>query len=328
LYESRYIQQVNDRAERENVGLPSLASLDLNLFRVFSEVFQAQNLTHAAARLHLTQPAVSNALARLRAVLSDPLFVRDGRRMAPTPLARRLAPQVTLALSALESALRDDRPGFLPEQSSRSFTIGMRESPELLVVPRLGKFLAQHAPRISISSVRFERRQLPRLLRAAALDLAVDVRLPVPEDIQVETLFRDRLQLAVRRRHPLLSRLHEPSTWLSLRHVVVSARPRGPLLEDAVLGQLGISRSVAVRCQHYHAACQLVADTDLALLLPERYGEQFRKSLSLQLFPVPVPLPELEIALYWLSGAERDLGLRWLLENILSARDTDMKSNR
>lgn len=305
---------------------PALASLDLNLFRVFAEVFQAQNLTHAASRLRLTQPAVSNALARLRAELSDPLFVRDGRRMAPTPLARRIAPQVALALASLESALRDERPGFLPEQSTRNFSIGMRESPELLLVPRLGKFLAQHAPRVSFRSVRFERRQLPRLLRAASLDLAVDVRLPVPEDICVEPLFRDQLQLAVRKRHPLLGSLHEPSAWLSLRHVVVSARPRGPLLEDAVLGQLGITRTVAARCQHYQAACQLVAETDLALLVPARYAERSRKVLGLQLLPVPVPLPELEIALYWHRSAERDLGLRWLLENIMASRDNGVKS--
>lgn len=313
---------MNDSAAKP----PSLANLDLNLFRVFWEVYQAQNLTHAAAKLHLTQPAVSNALSRLRAELSDRLFVRDGRRMAPTPLARRIAPQVSAALLSLETALRDDRPGFLPENSTRHFTIGMRESPELALVPRLGKLLAERAPGIAISSVRFERRQLARLLRASALDLAVDVRVPAPEDIRVEPLFRDTLQLAVRRRHPLLARLHDRDAWLSLRHVVVSARPRGPLLEDAVLGQLGIARRVAVRCQHYYAACQLVAETDLALLLPTRYGEQFEKPLELTLLPVPLPLPELELALYWHAGADRDPGLRWLLENILSARDSHAKS--
>lgn len=298
-----------------------LRNLDLNLFRVFSEIYQAENLTHAAVRLHLTQPAVSNALARLRAELSDPLFVREGRRMTPTPLARRLAPQVALALSTLESALRGDEARFAPRECTRHFSIGMRETPELVVVPRLGQFLARQAPGISISSVRFERRRLARLLRGSTLDLAIDVRLPAPEDIRVQPLFRDRLQLAVRRRHPLLSQLHQPRAWLSLRHVVVSSRPRGPVLEDVVLGPLGIERQVAVRCQHYQAACQLVAQTDLLLLLPARYGEPFKKELGLRLLPVPVALPELEVALYWHAGAERDPALHWLIHNILSASE-------
>lgn len=317
---------MNAKAQSTPPRSPSLANIDLNLFRVFWEIYQAQNLTHAAAKLHLTQPAVSNALARLRSELDDPLFVREGRKMAPTPLAHRIAPEVDSALSALASALSGDRAAFSPEASSRSFSIGMRESPELVVVPRLATFLAEHAPQISFRSVRFERQKLARLLRASALDLAIDVRLPVPADIRVEPLFRDTLMLAVRRRHPLCARLGSLDAWLSLRHVVVSARPRGPLIEDAVLAPLGIERNVAVRCQHYHAACLLVAQTDLALLLPRRYGEHFRTPLGLRLLPVPVALPELEIALYFQARAERDPGLRWLLDAVLAARDTYAKS--
>lgn len=293
-----------------------LRNVDLNLFRVFWEVYQAQNLTHAAAKLHLTQPAVSNALSRLRSELNDALFVRDGRRMVPTPLARRVAPQVELALAALDSALRHDSPGFAPERSTRAFVLGMRESPELAVLLGLAPLLSAHKKRIAVHSVRFERGKLARLLRASALDLAIDVRLPVPDDVRFQPLFRDGLCMAVRRRHPLRARLTDVASWLSLRHVVVSARPRGPLLEDAVLARLGIERDVAVRCQHYHAACQLVARTDFTLLIPRRYGEHFAEPLGLTLLPLPLPLPDLELGLYWHASAERDEGLQWLIRQL------------
>lgn len=314
MYESRYIHVVN---ASDDASQPSLRNVDLNLFRVFWAVYQAQNLTHAAAKLHLTQPAVSNALSRLRAELNDALFVRDGRRMVPTPLSRRIAPQVETALSAFDSALRADKPQFVPERSARTFVLGMRESPELAVLLGLADLLSEHAKRIAIHSVRFERPKLARLLRASTLDLAIDVRLPVPDDIRVQPLFRDGLCLAVRQRHPLRARLNDVSSWLSLRHVVVSARARGPLLEDAVLARLGIERDVAVRCQHYHAACQLVAQSDFALLMPQRYGQYFQQALDLALLPLPLPLPDLELALYWHASAERDEGLQWLIKQLV-----------
>lgn len=295
-------------------------AIDLNLFRVFVEVWRAESLTQAARKLHLTQPAVSNALARLRAHFDDPLFVRDGRRMLPTPRARAVAPQVLSALAVLEDAAQAQPAAFDPGRSTRRFTLGMREVVESAVVPELGQLCARSAPGLALHSVRFERKELARLLYSGALDAAIDVQMPIRGGVHHRPLFQEELCLALRRGHPLeRSRLISQSAFLSARHVAVSARARGTTLEDVLLAQQGLSREVAVRCQHYYAACALVSQTDLLLIAPRRYVERLHAHLDLALLPLPVPLPKLELTLYWHESPVRDPGLHWLIEQICAA---------
>ncbi len=152
--------------------------VDLNLFRVFEAVYRAGSITHAARRLHLTQPAVSNALARLRAHFDDPLFAREGRRVVPTPYARGLAGEISRALGSLNDAVRRGH-RFDPVTSTRRFVIGMRDATEFALLPRLARDVQSCGPRLSLQSTRFERGRLARQLAAGELDLAVDVPSPL-----------------------------------------------------------------------------------------------------------------------------------------------------
>ena len=130
---------------------PALKRLDLNLFRVFEVVYRERNLTRAAALLHLSQSAVSHALARLREQLGDPLFVREGRGVAPTPLAEQLAPGILDALAGLQRSVTRVA-AFDPLHDRRSFSLNMPEQMEPLLLPAICAHLQQHAPQVQVRS--------------------------------------------------------------------------------------------------------------------------------------------------------------------------------
>ncbi len=293
----------------------SPSDVDLNLFRVFDAVYRAGSITRAAAQLHLTQPAVSNALTRLRSHFDDPLFVRDGRRIVPTSYARGLAGDIARALGALEDAVKHGR-RFEPATSTRRFVVGMRDAMESAVLPRLARDLRRRWPRLSVQSTRFERGRLARQLGAGELDLAIDVPFAAGDDLLQKELLRADLCVAMRRRHPLARGPLTLERWLGARHIVVSARATGPVLEDLALRHVGRTRDVAMRCQHYYAACQVVAESDLLLTMPRYEGDWARMPLPLKVVPLPVPMAPLPVMLYWHRSADGDPGNAWMRERL------------
>src|SRR5262245_26372546 len=159
-----------------------LSRIDLNLFTVFDAIYREGGITPASKRLHLSQPAVSHALARLRELLNDPLFERRGNEMVPTPMARSLAATIGASLGSLEQMLQ--RTGrFDAATSHQSFTIAVREAQELSFLPTLVEQIAQAAPHIDVAAVRIDRRDLEEDLQGGELDVALDVALPVSADV-------------------------------------------------------------------------------------------------------------------------------------------------
>jgi DNA-binding transcriptional LysR family regulator len=284
--------------------------VDLNLFRVFDAVYRSGSITRAAGILHLTQPAVSNALTRLRAHFDDPLFAREGRRVVPTPFARGLADDVSHSLASLADAVRRGR-GFDPATSTRRFVVAMRDATEFALLPPLVRELQRHGRGLQVYSVRLERSRLARQLAEGELDFAVDLPIAVGPHVRQVELLRAGLFVAMRKKHPLAARPLTIDRWLSARHVVVSARANGPVLEDLALQQRGLERQIAVRCQHYYAACEVVAASDLLLTLPRYDGDWIRTKLPLHFAPMPLRLEPLPITLYWHRTAEEDPGNLW-----------------
>lgn len=293
-----------------------LSRVDLNLFTIFDAIYRDGGITPASKRLHLSQPAVSHALARLRELLDDPLFERRGHEMVPTPLARSIAAGVAGSLDGLEQLLK--RTGrFDPGTSQRAFTIAMREVNELSFLPALIERLGREAPNVDIAVVRIDRRDLEEDLQSGAIDVAFDVELPLSHDVRRELVTSDALAVLARKDHPSIRGTLPTEIYLAMEHVLVTGRRRGGGYEDIALGRLGMSRRIRVRCQHYAAACEIVTRSDLLATLPRGQAEIGSRQSGNQLLPFPVTIPPLEMFLYWHANVDADPGSQWLRQILL-----------
>jgi DNA-binding transcriptional LysR family regulator len=295
-----------------------IARLDLNLLVVFDTIYAEASITRASRRLNLSQPAISHALGRLRQMVEDPLFIRHGRLMTPTPLARRMIEPVRQSLQTIEATLTKGH-RFAPGSAVKHFTIGMRDALEAAVLGGLMRAIAKSAPRITISSVRTERRDLERELSAGVIDAAIDVLLPLPEEIRRKRLGTEWLTVVARRRHPKVGAKLTLDTYLSLEHISVSSRRRGLSAEDFELGRQNLRRRVRLRCQSYFAACRVVGETDLVLTMPQRHARILNARFGNRLVSFPLKVPAFDIYLYWHANAEGDPANAWLRQQLTGA---------
>lgn len=290
--------------------------LDLNLLKVFEAAWREQHLGRAAQSLHLTPSAVSHALRRLRAHLGDPLFVRDGRRMLPTPACQRLAPPLLETLGQLRQLLQH-MARFEPEQARQTFAIGMPHAVEAMLLPAIHALLRERAPLAALACLPYERRDLRRALAAGQLDIAIDVALPASEPVRHAALLQEPFRIALRKGHPL-KRRPTLRQYLDASHVAVSGRASGAALEDIALLNLGLQRRIALRCQTHHSACRVVAGSDHLLTMPERMARQLAGD-ALRLLPLPFELPPIQPHLYWHANMADDPTNRWLRQLVLDA---------
>lgn len=295
----------------------NLSRVDLNLFVVFDAIYREGNLTRAADTLHLSQPAVSHALGRLRERFDDPLFERSGKGVAPTPLAKAIVGRVRAALQDLESTLTEGL-AFDPAQARRVFTLAARDVMESTALPPLMARLQQQAPGIQLRSVRVARRDMENALSSGQIDFSADVLLPVSDEIEHQPIGEEELVVLMRQAHPLADGEWNLEAYLSARHVLVSSRSEGPGVEDFALTRLGKVREIALRCQNYYAAAQVVRAADLLLTLPASYAQDLVQQLPGQMIrPLPLALAPLELHLYWHRKASRDPAVMWLKEQMV-----------
>jgi DNA-binding transcriptional LysR family regulator len=293
-----------------------LSRIDLNLFVVFDTIYAEGSITRAGKRLHLSQPAISHALGRLRRMFDDALFVRHGAIMAPTPFARQIIQPVRHALQGLEVTLSGmDR--FDPATTVKRFTVGMRDVLESAVLPALMRKIGDIAPHVDLSAVRVDRRDLEGELSAGTIDAALDVLLPLPEEIRRHPLGSEWLTVVTRKGHPAIGGELDLETYLNLEHIAVSSRRRGLTAEDFELGRHNLRRRIRLRCQHYFAACRVVSKTDLILTMPERYARIINAHFKNDLMPFPLKVPVFDTCLYWHANAEGDPASAWLRHQLL-----------
>lgn len=301
----------------------NIARVDLNLFVVFEAIYSEGSISRAANRLSLTQPAVSHALGRLRQRLDDPLFVRRGNQMVPTPRARALVEPVRESLQGLQQCLSGEQ-RFDPASARRTFVLGLRDGVEACVLPALIAHLAKHAPNVEIQSATVPRRDIARELAAGRLDMAIDVQLSTVAQVQQRALMASPLMVLMRKRHPLTrtwaakggpsSAVVTLEQYLQARHALVSSRRRGPGLEDFGLAQLGYSRELGLRCQHYQSALEVVAQSDLLLTLPKMLADRLADKRRFVVATLPLTLPSLGLYMYWHRDHEGDAAHQWLRE--------------
>jgi DNA-binding transcriptional LysR family regulator len=291
-----------------------LHQLDLNLFTVFEAIHSEGSVTRAGHRLNLTQPAMSHSLARLRTLLKDDLFIRQGKRMIPTPLTRSIINDIRSGLQLLELGVQER--GFDPTRSKRLFQIGMRNIVEPTILPPLMRKLEAIASGIQVHFLRMDRRDTELELASGAIDMVVDVPMPVSHAVRQQELSSEDYIVVARQDHPAIKARLNLKTYLSQDHILVSSRRMGPSLVDVELKNHGQKRAITLRSQDYFTACRVVNETSLLLTMPERYARLTNAGLKNRLYPFPMKIPRFTLNLYWHEAADADRENRWFREQL------------
>lgn len=283
-----------------------IAGVDLNLIVVLHALLSERNVSRAARRIGLSQSATSHALARLRSLLRDPLFVRARGGLVPTARAEAMAEPLAAALAALQTTLLSP-PTFDPRTTARTFYVGASDYAEYVVLPALLARLAKAAPGLDLQ-VRPQVADPMDALARGALDLVLD---PTRSSDRAEgfhrvELFRDRFVGAVRKGHPLLRGAMTVERFAAARHAFVAPRGRlGGVVDDA-LRKVGISRRIVFATPNFLVAPEVVAKTDLVVTMASRIAAGFERALRLVVFEPPFELPGFRIAMYWYESQHAD----------------------
>jgi len=297
------------RACRSRAANPRIESFDLNLLRVLDALLVTCSVSAAARRLDLSQPATSSALARLRDSLRDPILVRDGNRMVPTPLAEELRSRLARILGDIGAALASTA-GFDPASSERRFRIGANDYAALIVLIPLAARLRQLAPHATLEILPLN--GAPDLaLATREVDLLVADRWSVRELRQTETLFREFLVSIARVDHPRLSEHVDLDEFLAVDHASISPCGIQPGILDNALEAVGRSRHVALTVPHYLVAPSVVANTDLVMTLPSRVALTLVTG-RIRVFDTPIELEGFDVVVAFHPRSHAEPAIQWL----------------
>lgn len=266
----------------------NVSALDLNLLRVFDAVMAEGNVTRAAERLFLSQPATSHALGRLRHLLKDDLFVKVPGGVRPTPRAVELAEPIHEALATLERALNP--PQFDPAASTRIIRLATHDYFTTLLMGDVASYLAEHAPGISLRLHPTSGRAL-EMLDQQEVDMAISAFGELPERFARAELFRDRYVCLVRRGHPLAKGRLSVERFAAARHLLVSPRGDERGFVDTELAGQGLTRQVAMIINQFAPAGRIVAGSDLVLTASERLAAMLVSEHDLVELPYPLDTP-------------------------------------
>lgn len=294
--------------------MKDIVDLNFNLILALEALLAEMNVTRAAERLNVTQPAMSRSLQKLREHLGDELLVRSGRGMVRTARAERIYVSLRHGLQALRRALNEETE-FVPEQSSRIFRIATRDVMGVWLLPKLMAHVRQHAPAVSIH-VGYAEMDLPSQLDSGALDLTIGVGFQDAPGLKQRMLFRDQWVCLARKAHPTLDGELDLEQYIALPHALCSPKGEGIGVVDEALAKLGHSRRVAFRTLYFIGAAMAVAQTDMILTMPRRAGEHLAAILDLRMYPPPLELPSLEIITVWHERMDDDPAHRWLRQSI------------
>lgn len=287
-----------------------IEKLDLNLLRVMQAIDQEGSVTRGAQRLGLSQPAVSNALGRLRTMLEDPLFVRSRSGVKATPRARRVVSALDAAMGLIRQGLREGV-AFDPETARQSFALLVSDLGELVFLPQLMQRVQQDAPGVSVNVAQLARVGYAEALEAGLADLAVGYLVAPRSSLRSRRLFSEVFVCMVRSDHPAAGVPLTLEGYLALSHVAVARRGGQEGKITAALNALGVERRVALTIPHFAAAPGVVAASDLVVTVPRKMVDLYA-NIGVIGLPVPFAVPGLELALYWHERSQDDPANRWL----------------
>jgi DNA-binding transcriptional LysR family regulator len=287
-----------------------IKDIDLNLLRLFDAVYRTRNVSRAAELMDLTQPAASQGLTRLRLLIKDPLFVRAGGGVQPTPKADRLADAVRSALATLEQALNESVL-FEPLPSRKVFRIHMSDIGEARFLPELMAALRKLAPGVRIETSPLASTAIAPALDSGRIDFAFGF-LPTVKDTQRVQLLKDRYIVLLREGHPFTEKRRSGKALLAaLRQLeFVAVRTHSDTLR--ILQMLQLEDRLRLTTEHFMVLPSIVKATDLAVVMPRNIAKIFAADGGYAIIEPPFPLRDFTVSLHWSKRFEADPGNRWL----------------
>lgn len=307
--------------------------LDLNLLRVFDEVMAERSLTRAAHKLAITQPAVSNAMRRLREAMGDELLVRHGQGVQPTPRALALWPAVRGALDQLQTSLAPS--AFDPASATTSFVLAMADATASTLVPSLYELIEREAPGVSLRVLPLTTRDPRKLLENGEADIAVGYFPAVLADLTAREqsgdvvgfdsrrLYASAYICVMREGHPLADQPLTLDAYCEARHMLVSFSGRSFGFIDEALASLGRKRQVVLTVNQFFTAGQVVVKSDLLTILPRHFVPVTGMAQALALRELPFVVPPVHVDALWRHRGPQASACDWLLQALVrSAQNT------
>lgn len=300
----------------------NFGNLDLNLLRVFDEVMVERSLTRAGLRLSMTQPAVSNALRRLRDTLGDELFRRNGFGVEPTPYAQTIWPTVRGALQQLKDALTPSR--FDPVTSERTFVLTMADITANMLMPALMRDVNALAPKVNIRVKPLIDRDPRQALLNGEVEMAIGHFPGVMAEISAnhlkepttrfshQRLYESRYVVAMRRDHPLAGRPIALDEYCVAQHLLVNFSGRAQGYVDQALAERGLERRVILTLNQFASAARVVAQTDMVTTLPIHFVAASGMAAALWTSELPLPVPPVLVDALWSQTLDTQPAHQWL----------------
>jgi DNA-binding transcriptional LysR family regulator len=287
------------------------ASIDLNLLLTFHAMLEHRSVTRAGEALGLSQPAMSSALRRLRVLLQDPLFIRAGLEMKPTPRALQLSPAVRQVIETVQSDILQPA-RFEARSSSRTFTVLMPDIGEANFLPRILAMLAQEAPQLNLRTLAMPRHAAAESLESGAADLAMGYF----PDLHKAGFFKQQLMRSphvtlVRQHHPSIGKRMDLTQFMSASHVVVKPHGREHVFEK-YLQQQGIRRRVVLEISNFLSLLPIIESSDLIATVPQDLADFCVQHGQVRAVPTPVQAPVIDVQLHWHQRLQKDPGHAWL----------------
>jgi len=288
--------------------------LDLNLLRVLVAIDRCRSVTDAGRMLSLSQPAASNALARLREAFDDPLYVRVAGGLTPTPLAERIAPAAARQLEALEQVLTEPA-AFDPARSNAEWRLSLSDLGEIVFLSRIAAAVLEHAPTTRLTNAAVPAARIADALARREVDLAIGILNPKQRGIRSALLFREAYMALGGPRAPAAWRTRAGFAKASLVVASPTATFHQGIEQSLVRHKLG--DRIAIRARHYAAIPDLVRAAPVVAIVPEMFARMACERQPLAMWPVPLKLPAFEIRMVWHESTERDAAQAWLRQQVL-----------
>lgn len=297
-----------------------MAKTDLNLVVIFDQIMKEQSITVAAERLAMTQPSVSNAVARMRHHWRDPLFVKHGRGVRPTPYAQQLWQQITAPLHNISEAISPEY--FEPKQARTVFRIALTDATAAVILPALRNIIEHEAPNIAIHTVPYKL-DGEALLLNADVDLVFDHYHGASKQIKTQDMYVNRFVCIMNSKHTLANEQLTIENYLNADHLLVSLSGDATGIVDERLAELNEARRVSMTVNSFASALNLLHDSQLICTMPYSIVAEYHAIQTLAVKPLPIEIAPVGISMAWHCRDDFSPSLRWLrsiMERIVQSK--------